>query len=142
MDHIADFLKFISSAQSYWFSLDTSYDHCCHLANPFRLYPEEYEALLIVAGLVSYIRSGFQIKATASLLSHCLSLFSHHATHSSSHCAGWLLHRLLTRHPLIMLPLVVSLCQLVVASSSLVVLSLHCPLVPANVAEWLDRCLK
>ena len=65
MDHIADFLKFISSAQSFWFSLDTSYDHGCHLASRFRLDPEEYEALLIVAGLASYTRFGFQIKADA-----------------------------------------------------------------------------
>ena len=65
MDHIANFLKFISSAQSFWFSLDTSYDHGCHLASRFRLDPDEYEALLIVAGLASYTRFGFQIKAGA-----------------------------------------------------------------------------
>jgi len=65
LDHIADFLKFISSAQSFWFSLDTSYDHGCHLASRFRLDPDEYEALLIVAGLASYTRFGFQIKAGA-----------------------------------------------------------------------------
>ncbi len=29
LDHIVDFLKFISSAQSFWFSLDTSYDNGC-----------------------------------------------------------------------------------------------------------------
>ena len=65
MDHIADFLKFISSAQSFWFSLNTSYNHGCHLASRFRLDPDEYEALLIVAGLASYTRFGFQIKADA-----------------------------------------------------------------------------
>jgi hypothetical protein len=61
-DHKADFLKFISSAQSFWFSLDTSYDHGCHLASRIRLDPDEYEALLIVAGLAKYPRFGFQIK--------------------------------------------------------------------------------
>ena len=65
MDHTADFLKFISSAQSFWFSLDTSYNHGCHLASRFRLDPDEYEALLIVAGLASYTRFGFQIMADA-----------------------------------------------------------------------------
>ena len=65
LDHIADFLKFISSAQSFWFSLNTSYDHGCHLASRFRLDPDEYEALLIVAGLASYTRFGFQVKADA-----------------------------------------------------------------------------
>ena len=65
MDHIGDFLEFISSAQSFWFSLNTSYGHGCHLASRFRLDPDEYEALLIVAGLASYTRFGFQIKAGA-----------------------------------------------------------------------------
>jgi len=54
LDHIADFLEFISSAQSFWFSLNTSYDHGCHLASRFCLDPDEYDVLLIVAGLVVY----------------------------------------------------------------------------------------
>ncbi len=41
MDHIADFLKFMYSAQSFWFSLNTSYNHGCHLASHFRLDPDE-----------------------------------------------------------------------------------------------------
>jgi hypothetical protein len=65
LDHIADFLKFISIAQSFWFSLNTSYDHGCHLANRFRLDPDEYQALLIVAGLANYTRFGFAMKPTA-----------------------------------------------------------------------------
>ena len=58
LDHIADFLKFISSAQ-------TCYNHGCHLANRFRLDPDEYQALLIVAGLAHYTRFGFALKPTA-----------------------------------------------------------------------------
>ena len=65
LDHIADFLKFISSTQLFWFSLNTSYHHGCHLASCFRLDPDKYEALLIVAGLASYTRFGFQLKAGA-----------------------------------------------------------------------------
>jgi hypothetical protein len=65
LDHIADFLKFISSAQLFWFLLNTSYDHGCHLASHFRLDPDEYKALLIVAGLALYTRFGFHIKAGA-----------------------------------------------------------------------------
>jgi hypothetical protein len=65
LDHIADFLQFISSAQSFWFSLNTSYDHGCHLANRFRLDPGEYDALLIIAGLAHYTRFGFAMKPTA-----------------------------------------------------------------------------
>ncbi len=65
LDHIADFLKFISSAQSFWFSLNMSYSHGCHLANQFLLDPDEYEALLIVAGLVYYTRFDFVMKPMA-----------------------------------------------------------------------------
>ena len=105
LDHIdiAYFLKFISSTQSYWFSLNKSYDHGCHLANRFRLDPEEYEAILIVSGLAPYAKFDFQIKATASLLSHCLSSSSHCAAHSSSRRAGWLLRRLSMLRPLVVL---------------------------------------
>ena len=45
--------------------LDMSYGHGFHLASHFRLDPNEYEVLLIVAGLASYKRFGFQIKADA-----------------------------------------------------------------------------
>ncbi len=65
MDHTADFLKFISSAQSFWISLDTSYGHGCHLANRFSLEPIDYEVLLVVASLVHYTRFGFALKPTA-----------------------------------------------------------------------------
>ena len=76
LDHIANFLKFISSAQSFWFS-DTSYDHGCHLASCFCLDLEEYKALLIVTGLTSYARFGFHIKASAwrQFLGGCWFLF-------------------------------------------------------------------
>ncbi len=65
MDHIANFLRFISSAQSFWFSLDTSYGHGCHLTNRFRLEPNDYEVLLVVAGLAHYTRFGFAMMPTA-----------------------------------------------------------------------------
>ena len=65
LDHIADFLKFISSAQSFWFLLNTSYDHGCHLANQFLLDTDKYEMLLIVAGLAHYNRFGFAMKPAA-----------------------------------------------------------------------------
>ena len=65
LDHIANFLKFISNTQSFWFTLDTSYNHGCHLANRFRLESNDYEVLLVVAGLASYTRFGFAVKPTA-----------------------------------------------------------------------------
>jgi hypothetical protein len=65
LDHIADFLKFISNTQSFWFMLDMSYNHGCHLAIPFRLEPNDYEVLLVVAGLAHYTRFVFAMKLTA-----------------------------------------------------------------------------
>jgi hypothetical protein len=65
LDHIAEYLQFISNAQSFWFTLNTSYNHGCHLANRFHLEPNDYEVLLIVAGLALYTRLGFAIKQTA-----------------------------------------------------------------------------
>jgi hypothetical protein len=78
LDHIANFLKFISNTQSFWFTLDTSYNHGCHLANRFRLESNDYEVLLVVAGLASYTRFGFAVKPTA--WSRC-----HHRCHRC-HC--------------------------------------------------------
>ena len=64
MDHTVNFLKFIFNTQSYWFMLNTSCNHGCHLVNRFRLDQKEYAAVfLIVAGLAKYRRFGFQIKA-------------------------------------------------------------------------------
>jgi hypothetical protein len=54
LDHIAEYLQFISNAQSFWFMLNTSYNHGCHLANRFCLEPNNYEVLLVVAGLALY----------------------------------------------------------------------------------------
>jgi hypothetical protein len=64
LDHIADYLTFISNAQSFWFTLNTSYDHGCHLASRFRLEPNNYEVLLVITGLASCTRLGFAIKPT------------------------------------------------------------------------------
>jgi hypothetical protein len=65
LHHIAGYLKFISKAQSFWFTLNTSYDHGCHLDSRFCLEPNDYEVLLVVTGLASNTRLGFAIKQTA-----------------------------------------------------------------------------
>jgi hypothetical protein len=65
LDHIADFLKFISNTQSFRFTLDTSYNRGYHRANRFCLEPNNYEVLLVVAGLAHYTRFGFAMKPTA-----------------------------------------------------------------------------
>ncbi len=65
LDHIAEYLRFISDAQSFWFTLNTSYGHGFHLVHRFRLEPNDYEVLLVVADLASYTQLGFAIKPTA-----------------------------------------------------------------------------
>jgi hypothetical protein len=55
----------ISDAQSFWFMLNTSYDHGFHLAHCFCLEPNDYKVLLVVAGLALYTQFGFTIKPTA-----------------------------------------------------------------------------
>jgi hypothetical protein len=63
--HMAEHLCFLSGAQSYWLTLDTSYDHSCHLARRLGLKRHDYEVLFMVAGLASYNRHGFKMKLTA-----------------------------------------------------------------------------
>ncbi len=53
LDHIAEYLRFISDAQSFWFTLNTSYGHGFHLTHRFRLEPNDYKVLLVVASLAS-----------------------------------------------------------------------------------------
>jgi hypothetical protein len=65
LDHIADYLTFISNTQSFWFTLNTSYNHGCHLASRFCLEPNDYKVLLVVTGLALYTQLGFAIKPTA-----------------------------------------------------------------------------
>jgi hypothetical protein len=65
LDHITDYLKFISGAQSFWFTLNRSYNHDCHLASRFRLEPDDYEVLLVVTSLALYTQFGFVLKSTA-----------------------------------------------------------------------------
>ncbi len=45
LDHIAEMLRFISNTQSFWFTINTSYNHGCHLTNRFCLEPNDYEVV-------------------------------------------------------------------------------------------------
>ncbi len=49
LDHIADHLKLISGAQSFWYMLNTSYNHDCHLASWFHLEPKVVVVALALA---------------------------------------------------------------------------------------------
>ena len=67
LGHIAEILQFISNTQSFWFTLNMSYDHGCHLTSQFCLEPNNYKVLLVVAGLAQYTRFGFAMKPMADI---------------------------------------------------------------------------
>jgi hypothetical protein len=65
--HLADHLIYLSSSSSFWFSLNSSYDHDFHLSKSKRLgmTPKDYEYLFRAADLAYFHkRWGFSIKMT------------------------------------------------------------------------------
>jgi hypothetical protein len=55
-------LIFLSSAKSFWYTLNTSHEHDFHLANRFGMSPENYTALLVAADLARYTNGKLYIK--------------------------------------------------------------------------------
>jgi hypothetical protein len=51
LDHIADNLLFLSDALLFWFTLITSYDHAFHLSRLIGLSPHNYECLLVTISI-------------------------------------------------------------------------------------------
>jgi len=61
--HLAEYMIYLSTAQSFWFSLDSSYDHEFHLSKRFGMIPHNYECIMIAANLAECHRKfGFTIK--------------------------------------------------------------------------------
>jgi hypothetical protein len=61
--HLADHLLYLSSSSSFWFSLNSSYDHDFHLSKRLGMTPKDYEFLLVAADLAHFHkRWGFSIK--------------------------------------------------------------------------------
>jgi hypothetical protein len=61
--HLADHLLYLSSSSSFWFSLNSSYDHEFHLSKRLGMSPQDYEYLLMALDLASiHKRWGFSIK--------------------------------------------------------------------------------
>ena len=50
-DHLADHLIYLSSSSSFWFSLNSSYDHELHLSKRLGMSPQDYEYLLMALDL-------------------------------------------------------------------------------------------
>ena len=65
LDHLAEHISFLSTASSFWFSVNSSYDHGCHLSKRMGVSPQDYERLLVAADLAHFHkRWGFSIKMT------------------------------------------------------------------------------
>jgi hypothetical protein len=62
LDHIANFLIYLSSTPSFWFLLNMGYDHGCHLDSRFQMSMQEYESLLAAPNLAAYNKLGFVMK--------------------------------------------------------------------------------
>jgi hypothetical protein len=63
LDHLADHLIYLSTATSFWYSLDSSYDHEFHLSKRLGISPQDYEYLLVAAQLAHFhTKWGFSIK--------------------------------------------------------------------------------
>jgi hypothetical protein len=63
LDHLAKHIMYLSTASSFWFSLNSSYDHDCHLSKQLGMSPQDYEYLLVAADLARVHQQwGFCIK--------------------------------------------------------------------------------
>ena len=63
LDHLAEHMVYLSAASSFWFSLNSSYDHDCHLSKRLGMSPEDYEYLFVDTNLAQFHpKWGFSIK--------------------------------------------------------------------------------
>ena len=63
LDHLAEHIRYLSTASSFWFSVNSSYDHGCHLSKRMGMSPQDYEYLLVAANLAHiHQKRGFSIK--------------------------------------------------------------------------------
>jgi hypothetical protein len=63
LDHLAEHMVYLSIASSFWFSLDLSYDHECHLSKRLGMSPQAFEYLLVAAQLAHFHKKwAFSIK--------------------------------------------------------------------------------
>ena len=54
LDQIAKFFILLSDAPAYWFALNTSCDHACHLSKRLGMDEYAYRALLVAGNLARY----------------------------------------------------------------------------------------
>jgi hypothetical protein len=63
LDHQAEYLIYLSSSSSFWFSLNSRYEYDFHLSKRLGMTPKDYEYLLVAADLAHVDKIwGFSIK--------------------------------------------------------------------------------
>ena len=83
LDRLAEHMLYLSTASSFWFSLDSSYDHEFHLSQRLGISPQAYEYLLVAANLAHFrTKWGFSVKKRK------WDLFIEGHRFSSRHCMG------------------------------------------------------
>jgi hypothetical protein len=65
LDHLAEYMIYLSTAPSFWFSLNSSHEHDFHLSKRFGMIPHDYECIMIASNLAErHQKFGFTIKLT------------------------------------------------------------------------------
>ena len=54
LGHLAEHMLYLSTTPSFWYSLNSSYDHGFHLSHRLGMPPLDYERLLAAANLAHY----------------------------------------------------------------------------------------
>ena len=63
LGHLAEHMLYLSTTPSFWYSLNSSYDHDFHLSQRFGMTAHSYECLLVAANLAVFHKSwGFTIQ--------------------------------------------------------------------------------
>ena len=62
LDHLAEYFLYLAAAPSFWFSLNSSYDHEFHLSRRLGMSPDDYECIMVAAKLAEFHKTrGFFI---------------------------------------------------------------------------------
>jgi hypothetical protein len=54
LDHLAEYFLYLAAAPSFWFSLNSSYDHEFHLSRRLGMSPDDYECIMVAAKLAEF----------------------------------------------------------------------------------------
>ena len=87
LGHLAEHMLYLSTTPSFWYSLNSSYDHGFHLSHRLGMTPHDYERLLAAANLAHYHRNGGSAVAAARRL------WRWHQRDRAMSAAAWLQQR-------------------------------------------------